>query len=408
MRYSPRPAVTLPALFLLGVGAIYLMLFWALDGLHGDLWWDEKGFWQTSLMFSERLVPSLEQLQAYKELNTPLPFILFGLLEHLFQGGIFAGRLLNFGLSLSMVLWIGWPLRSRRWRAIRSAVGLLLFPYYLWLSGHLYTDIIAAFFALAGLHCYRQNRSLLSGICFVLGIASRQYILAFPLGVVAFELFTAYRQKARPPWQILVPTVAALSILGWVLLFQGLAPAASYSARPAPDVQRTLWAVTPGSGLYFLSFIGLYFVIPELLLFWRGFSLKTLLLQTARYRRYAAIALALLLAFILFPPALTASGNLIKVARLLPTDGLKILLFYSLALLACLRFSRPSLACWLLACHALIMLKAYQWDRYALPLLVGLWYLKSVAALELLDSPLRASSGSASSLPEETCDVRHL
>ncbi|MEO1401125.1 MAG: hypothetical protein AAFV72_07670 [Cyanobacteria bacterium J06635_1] len=43
-----------------------------------------------------------------------------------------------------------------------------------------------------------------------------------------------------------------VSLLGWFVLFQGLAPAASYGARLAPDVQRSLWAVTPGTGLYFV------------------------------------------------------------------------------------------------------------------------------------------------------------
>ncbi|MEM9908887.1 MAG: hypothetical protein AAF921_28160 [Cyanobacteria bacterium P01_D01_bin.44] len=381
MHSKIRADFNLQFCFLVILSLIYLALFISLGGLQGDPWWDEEFFWKTSLTFSERLFPTFDQLRNYEELNTPLPFIIYGLLEYLFHGGIFVGRLLNFGLSFAIALWIGWPQRQHRVRSLLSVVGLLLFPYYLWLSGLLYTDLIASFFGLLGIHFYRKQRHLISGLAFILAIASRQYMLAFPLGVVAFELVSAYRNKTRLQWQILAPVTAAASILGWFILFQGFAPAASYASRLAPDVQRTLWAITPGGGLYFLSLVGLYFVIPEFVLFWRGFCLKSLLQHRERYREYLAIAAGLLILFVVFPPSLEASGNLIKVAGLLPTYALKIALFYSLALLACLRFARPGLVFWILGFHCLIMMKAYQWDRYALPLLIVFWYLKSVNQL---------------------------
>ncbi|MEM9162001.1 MAG: hypothetical protein AAGC54_02895 [Cyanobacteria bacterium P01_F01_bin.4] len=383
MRSNIRSGFNFQFCFLVILSLIYLALFINLEGLQGEPWWDEEFFWKTSLTFSERLLPTLDQLRNYQELNTPLPFILYGLLEYLFHGGIFVGRLLNFGLSFAIALWIGWPQRQHRVRSLLSVVGLLLFPYYMWLSGLLYTDLIASFFGLLGIHFYRKQRHLISGLAFILAIASRQYMLAFPLGVAAFELVSAYRHKTRLHWQMFVPVVAAASILGWFILFQGFAPAASYASRLAPDVQRSLWAITPGGGLYFLSLVGLYFVIPELVLFWRGFSLKSLLQHRERYREYLGIAVALLILFLVFPPSLEASGNLIKVAELMPAYALKIFVFYGLALLTCLRFARPGLAFWLIGFCCLIMMKAYQWDRYALPLLIVFWYLKSVNKLEM-------------------------
>lgn len=96
-------------LFLLCVTAIYASLIVGLDFLQGPCWWDEITFWDTSLRFSDRLLPTVSNLKDYNELSTPLPFIIFGALEHLFGRGIFAGRLLNILLSLSMVFMIGWP-----------------------------------------------------------------------------------------------------------------------------------------------------------------------------------------------------------------------------------------------------------------------------------------------------------
>jgi hypothetical protein len=388
--------INVQVLYLCGVCCIYAVLFVLLEGLQGQPWGDETSFWKTSLTFSQRLIPTLEQLRGYNELNTPLPFILFGTLEHLFEGGIFAGRLLNFVLSFAIVLWIGWPRRQRQWGAILSAVGLLLFPYYLWVSAHLYTDLIAAAWVLLGIYCYRRNWQIPCTLAFILGIASRQYMLAFPLGLAAFELVSTYQHKRRLSLKILAPIVAALSIVGWFILFQGLAPPSVFEERAAPavqhsvwaipEVQRSVWAITPGSGLLFMSFVGFYFVIPELILFWRGFSLRWQMKAAKYYRNYWLIASGLLILFILFPPSLVGtSGIFLKMTNLLPADGLKLLIYYALALLACWRFSRMELAGWLVLFNALIMMKAYQWDRYALPLLVVLWYLKSVRAL---DSPL--------------------
>lgn len=377
-------------LFVFIVTLLYGGLFVRLNYLRSPLWWDERFFWQTSLQFSHSLIPSLEQLRNYQELNTPLPFIMFGSLEHLFRDGIFLGRLLNFLLSLTMTCMIGLSSRKKGTDPLLAACGLLLCPYYLWLSGHLYTDILASFFVLLGFWFYIRNRHIPSSIAFVLAIASRQYMLAFPIAIATFELFALLKltQECRPklnnPIHIrwVAPLIAAASIGVWFWIFKGLAPAPAFSTRLAPEVQRSLWALTPNSGLFFLSIVGLYFVIPEALLFPR----RSLLQQFFHWKRhYLYIAIGLLLLFLVFPPALEASGNLVKVARFLPAYPLQIALFYVLALFACLRFSRINLAFWILSFHALMMTKAYPWDRYVLPLLVVFWYFKSIGVLDKLD-----------------------
>ena len=61
-------------LFFLGVAAVYgiLTMGW-LDYLQAPAIWDEKRFWEASLTFSDSLLPSLDDLRNYGELNTPLP-----------------------------------------------------------------------------------------------------------------------------------------------------------------------------------------------------------------------------------------------------------------------------------------------------------------------------------------------
>lgn len=71
--------------------------------------WDEIHYWQTTLLFSDDLIPTLDNWEQYRELSTPLPFVIFGALEYLFHQGIFAGRLLSLTLFMVIAFAIGWP-----------------------------------------------------------------------------------------------------------------------------------------------------------------------------------------------------------------------------------------------------------------------------------------------------------
>ena len=367
-------------LFLVSITAIYTARVFWLDFLQAPELWDEHHYWETSLTFSAHLLPRIDDLRTYDELNTPLPFMIFGALEYIFHKGIFAGRLLNLILSLIIVFIIGWPSQDKRGQAILCLIGLFLCPYYLWYGVLMYTDIIACFWVLMGVMSYVRNRHLLSSIAFILAIASRQYMLAFPAAIATYEFIVAIakfknirRINLLEQWRWLAPLVAALSIFGWIYLFQGLAPETAID-NYAPEVQKKTWALTLGGAINFLAFVGLYIVIPEFILFQPQARLQLLKQQ---WRKITLIAVGLLLCFLVFPPLLTGLGTVIKIANLLPHDILKIALFYSLSLLACVRFSQPKLISVLVLFNSLIMMKAYPWDKYVLPLVVVFWYLKS-------------------------------
>lgn len=364
-------------LFLLLVSFSYTVSFFIADQLQGPFWIDEARFWETSQQFSQRLIPTLDQIRNYNELNTPLPFIIYGMLGYWVENDLFAGRLLSLILSIVISGLIGWPGKGKNFRPLLALVGLFLFPYFLWLSTRYYTDIIAAFFTLLGVIFYLRQRAVASGLLFILAISSRQYMVAFPVAIAAYELGLALRFRRRPSLSFFLPCIAALSIVGWFLLFGGLAPSSAMAVRPAPDVQRSLWALTPGGGIFFLASLGLAYVIPEFLLFYRRLNWQIFLT-----RKYLIIAAILLACLIVFPPSLEAKGLLWRVSELLPFYWTKQLVFYGLALLACWRFSRLNLAFWMVLFNTLIMMKAFPWDRYTLPLLVVLWYLQAKGALE--------------------------
>ena len=366
-------------LFLLLITAVYTALIIRFDFLQGIKIKDEGHFWETSLRFSDSLIPSLDDLKDYRELSTPLTFIMFGAVEHFFHLGVFGGRLLNLILSVVMVLIIGWPSREKGVTAILSLLGLFACPYYLLTSPVLFTDIIACFWVLLGFVAYVHNRHLPSSISFILAIASRQYMLAFPVAIALYELIIALptlknREKIKfsEQWRWIAPSIAALSILIWIYLFQGLAPATGIE-NLAPTIQKTTWFLKPNRAIYFLAFTSIFIVIPEFILFRPKIDLANL-----QWRKYALIAIGWLLYCIAFPPPTTSDGMFSIVVNFLHYEVLKIALFYVLSLLALVRFSQPNLMLLCLLFNCLIMMKAHYWSKYVLPLAIVFWYLKSL------------------------------
>ncbi len=368
-------------LFLLFITAIYTALVFWFDFLQGEKVNDEVHFWQTSLIFSKSLIPSISNLKDYRDLSTPLPFVTFGVLEYLFHQGVFAGRLLNLILSLVMVFIIGWPSRNRGAKAILCLIGLFTCPYYLLCSGALVTDIIACFWVLLGFVSYVHSRHLLSSIAFILAIASRQYMLAFPLAIALYEFIIVLPEiksgrkfQLSEHWRWIAPFIAALSILGWFYLFQGLAPSTGIEEL-APTVQKTTWFLKPNRAIYFLAFVSVFIVIPEFILFQPLAKIKTF---KPRWRKIMLIAVGLLLYCIAFPPPTTSDGMFSLILNLFRYEILKLALFYILSFLACVRFSQPNLMFLCVLFNCLIMMKAHYWSKYVLPLAIVFWYLKSL------------------------------
>lgn len=357
---------------------VYVACVVALDGLSSPPIKDETHFWPTSLLFSREFPPSFEALHRYNELNTPLPFVVYGALEGLFHGGITAGRAVNLALSFLMVCTIGFASGAPTSRAFLSTAGLLSFPYFLGAATRLYTDIIASFFVLWGAVFHVKGRHAASALSFILAIACRQYAVAFPLAILAGELLVALRVRSLVPSGAAWASLAATASLGgWYVLFGGFAPPA------ALDVQRIdTGRLFVDHGLYFLACIGAYFVLVEAVLFRRKFWQ-----EISGAGRLMAVVTALL--FFFFPPlqnvnfAIPAMGFLDVAARWAFNDVLRMTFLSILAACAAARFSRLDLASLFVWANALIMMKAHiGWDKYALPVLVVLWFMKSVGALD--------------------------
>ena len=313
---------------------------------------DEVHYWPVALRFGSE---GLAAARDYRALSTPLAFAIWGTL-----GTIQLARALNLLVSFLIALVV-----ARK--SPLAVIGLLLFPYYLGTSVLMYTDVFAAAFVLCGVAAYRRDRDALSAACFVLAIACRQYMIAFPVGIALIELTLGERRMQA----VAAQTLAAASLLIWLALWGGLAPPLAIE-RWTPGTTALL-SVRPQHTLYFLACIGAYYVVPEALLDRRLPDVTRNVVLTS--------ALGLGVLFVAFPPianvqGLPTMGYLDRAAHLLP-DALRVLLFYLLAVCAAVRFARRrSLELPLVGINALLMSKAHiAWDKYALPLLVVLWYL---------------------------------
>lgn len=370
----------------LALAAVYLAVFLALDGLRFGLRRDEVHFWPTTLRFARSLLPSAELLRSYGELNTPLPFVVWGTAEQLFGLGPFGARLLNFLLSLALVAGVaalaGRGAPARRWAP--PVAGILLFPYFLFVATHVYTDMLPVALATAGVVLHLRGRHWPAALAFALAIAGRQYMIAFPGALVAHELLASRGRGFRPLGAWLAPALGAATLGGWYLFFGGFGPPGEIAAQDIAT--RDAGALIPRNSLYFLACAGVYFALPALLL-----TPMRLAWRDLRRPAGAAAAAGLFVLFALFPPlqnenfAIATMGYFDRALRWLP-DAARIGVFYLFALLA-LAQVRARLALLFLLVNAAIMAKAHiAWDKYVLALVVVFW------ALEAMGRPVRAEA----------------
>ncbi|WP_225865640.1 Dol-P-Glc:Glc(2)Man(9)GlcNAc(2)-PP-Dol alpha-1,2-glucosyltransferase [Dyadobacter aurulentus] len=356
------------------------------------LYQDEFHYLPAAILFSTEPLPSIELLKSYNELNTPIPFILGGWVVKLFGENIQVLRLLTAFTSFALLMLFVWnsPGRSRRfWLCL---AGLLLFPNYYLVSIYYYTDIFAMFFVLAGIVAYLKREHWAGMLLFAAAVCCRQYMLAFPAAVAAYELFEHLKRTSgiglffkrifsERSW--IFYAIAVLSIVPWILLWKGPAPAA-VMAEQHYDSDK-LVQYNPGYLLYASVVIAVYYVIPEMLITGK----LRYLVSFPRLFPKSFIGFVILVGLIVFFfPAKQAYnpyftwpylGYIDQAFMTLGISGLlKQICFGLLALITLMRFFSPrfNLASWMVAFNVLLLGKAQlSWDKYSLPVIMALWFL---------------------------------
>lgn len=354
------------------------------------LYQDEIHYYATAIEFSKQPLPSLHLLKTFHELNTPLPFIVGGWVIHIFGENVAYLRLLNFLLSFFIVLLFIWlsPDDSRRfWLCLG---GLLIFPNYYLCSVHFYTDVIPLLTVLLGMIMYFRKWYWLAGLFFVAAIASRQYMLAFPAAIILYETYHRYRKSGELKDTFLGamgnPTLypfalACLSLLPWMLLWGGPAPAEEMSRQYYDS------AVIYNGGfvLYASAALAFYYILLETIFTnsWHYYVTY----PTRHPQFFIGFTLLVLLLVFFFPAQQTQNkyfdwpflGYFDRLLEVIGISGIfKQLIFGSLMLVSLMRFVTPamSLSGFLVIINLLLLGKAQlSWDKYLMPTIVVLWFL---------------------------------
>jgi len=376
----------------LAVLILFIVIFFLKQNFSGELYQDEHHYLPTAAFFSKEPIPSLNLLKSYNELNTPVPFILGGWVVNVFGENIQGLRLLTYAVSFILLMTFVWSSPDDSKRFFICLAGLMVFPNYYLCSVYYYTDIFAMLGVLAGMVAYLKNAHGWAMLFFILAVSSRQYMLAFPAAIVAYEFLELLKKGFNIPTVVsgllknltwLPYAVAVLSIVPWVLLWKGPAPAA-VMADQYYDSDKLI-QYNFGYVIYSSACLAVYYVIPEVLLTGK---LRYFIDYPKKHPRFFVTFLILIAGLITLFPAKQAYNPYFTwpylgyVDQFLMTIGIagfvKQIVFGLLMLITCMRFISPefNLAGCVVVINILLLGKAQlSWDKYSLPMIMVLWFL---------------------------------
>jgi hypothetical protein len=371
---------------------IFIAVFFLKQNFLGEKYQDEHHYLDTAVFFSKEPIPSADLLKSYNELNTPVPFILGGWIVSVFGENIQSLRLLTFAVSFALLMIFVWGSPDHSKHFFLCLAGLMVFPNYYLCSVYYYTDIFAMIGVLAGVVAYIRKAHGWAMIFFILAVASRQYMLAFPAAIVAYEflgllkndfnirafLARIFTEKTWLPYAL-----AVLSIVPWILLWKGPAPAA-VMADQYYDSDKLI-QYNFGYVLYSSACLAVYYIIPEVLI--TGHIRYFLDFPKNHPRLFIGYIIVIGALIALFPAKQAYNPYftwpyLGYVDQLFMTLGItgfvKQIVFGLLMLITMMRFFSPyfNLASCVVLINILLLGKAQlSWDKYSLPMIMVLWFL---------------------------------
>ncbi|MBL8886872.1 MAG: hypothetical protein JNK16_09440 [Phycisphaerales bacterium] len=362
---------------------------------------DEAHYWPNARYLTSDGFPSLEKLRTYSELCTPLSLMLFGWADRLTGGGLPAARYASLGAVCATLVLFVLLARGPDRRVLPAALCLLAFPYFLGVGIHIYPDSFAILFTLLGLALFQRDRPWFGAIFFALAISSRQYMVAFPVGLALWEIAELNRLKPandRVRAILSSPKVIAgvsggLVLVSWIVFWGGFGPPGEVKRQAVSTAQNSI-LFYPQYSLYGLACLGLYFVLPRWVIFDR-----TLHLRAAVSVRSIALVAAVAICFWFFPPQdnfhyeIDNMGYFDRMIRgaVGAHSTARLIILGAFAWLAAMAFCRRSLASALVLVHLLMLAKAHiAWDKYELPMLVCLWFLLADERIAVLSAVPRS------------------
>ncbi len=217
----PRPQLVTS--LVLAIVATYAASFLAISATTPEEHWltgDEAHFVITIRGFVIDF--SWERLRTYEEMSTPGPFLLYAVWGKCFGTGIVSLRLANLIVGLVAVTlsfdFFRLTLRANR-LPLLAGVYFAAFPYTLYLSLFVHTDMLAIACLLAGWSAILRRQYLLSTIAMAGALWCRQYLVFAVLAGGLEGLMQVVRDRNRGGWQLMGAMTASVTplfvLIGW-------------------------------------------------------------------------------------------------------------------------------------------------------------------------------------------------
>lgn len=213
---------------------IIILLFEITVAIVGDIskrepWGDEIRLYDSVLVFGDGL--SLDLLKHYRQMSTPLPFIMYAWWGKIFGSDLFTLRIFSIILALLTYLLFHRILFERLTNkrfALFGTLFLMIHPYMIGLSIFVFTDMPAILFLLLGYYTLGKDKFYLSAFFIALAILCRQYILFFLPAMFIYYAVQFNKTKSLSP--IAASILPALPYFLLILLWSGTSPDNEYRA----------------------------------------------------------------------------------------------------------------------------------------------------------------------------------
>ena len=205
---------------------IYCLTLVCFFGFAYHPWTDEEHFYFTILEFIQQ--PTLNTLQHYEEMSTPLPFILYGIWGWVFNPELATLRVFSLIVTFATIVSAFHLFKKSGLSSVASFISILILtvnPYFAGVSFFVYTDMLCVLFMIWAFLLLMQHNIAASCTFLLLAILCRQYMVFF-IPVVAAWLFAqeGFRINLRLIKKELLLLIPVLGFGSLFLFWGGASP----------------------------------------------------------------------------------------------------------------------------------------------------------------------------------------
>ena len=217
------------SLFLLFISLLFFEGVVFYFGGNRPYWGDEAHFVDTINQFGKDM--SMNTIKHYKEMSTPLPFILYSVWGKIFNFDIQTLRIFSIIIAFSTYLlfhYLIFSIFNSIKISLLSTAFIVVHPYMVGLSIFVFTDMLAILFIIISCISIRKQNPIILSISLACGLLCRQYLIFFVLGVGLFYLGKYYKDrkqnKKRIRSMLLSCFISLMPLFILVALWKGLSP----------------------------------------------------------------------------------------------------------------------------------------------------------------------------------------